>query len=442
LLARSVTLNVLGQVGSLVVGFVSSILLARWLGPSDRGLLGVIASFATLAFMVAGLGIPMSVLYHASRDDRRVGALAGNSFLCAALLGVVLAPLTWLLRHPLADLFSQGRGADEWALAAVLVPLSFLDYATQNLLIGRLRFGYFNALGVLARVVGLAATATLVVALGYGVAGGLLAAAAGSLFMVFSALRVALRGTRLSLDRELLRSMASYGSRVQVGAIFQMLNYRLDVIIVQFFAPLRIVGLYVVAQVIAELSNLVSSAFQNSVLPLVARAGADDRADTTATGIRHHGIVVLFAIVGVAIFGPLVISIGYGSAYHGAIVPMLILLPGMWFLGTALVIGSDLRGRGRPGLSSILSCVALVVTIALDAALIPPFGIVGAAVASVGAYTVYGIASVVVISRFSGRSVRDLIVPTRDDFRAYPAAVRALLARRAAAASPPAPDQP
>ena len=32
LLARSVTLNILGQAGSLVVGFVSSVLIARWLG--------------------------------------------------------------------------------------------------------------------------------------------------------------------------------------------------------------------------------------------------------------------------------------------------------------------------------------------------------------------------------------------------------------------------
>jgi Na+-driven multidrug efflux pump len=61
--------------------------------------------------------------------------------------------------------------------------------------------------------------------------------------------------------------------------------------------------------------------------------------------------------------------------------------------------------------------------------LIPPFGVIGAAVASLIAYTVQGVLSLAVLSRVSGLPVRTLVVPDRDDLRAYPAAVRTLVAR-------------
>jgi O-antigen/teichoic acid export membrane protein len=428
-LARSVAFNVAGQVGSLAVGFVGSILLARWLGPADRGLLGVLSSFASFALMLGGLGVPLAVLYYASRRETSLGALLANSLLCAAALAVVLVPLTFALRHPLADAFTHGRGEAAWVVAAATVPLSFLDYATQNFLLGRLRFGAFNAVVLAARVAGLAATGGLVVAAGFGVQGGLIALAVGSLCMIAGSLWYARPFGRVAVDGGLLRRMTSYGARVQVGALFQLLNYRLDLIVIQFFAPLSVVGLYIVAQVIAELSNLVSSAFHNSVMPLVAAGDDDGSSRTTAAGIRHHGIAVLGSVVGIAIAGPLIIRFAYGADYTGAIVPMLILLPGMWFLGTGTVIAGDLRGRERPGLASALAGLSVAVTVALDALLIPRFDVNGAAIASDGAYVAFGVASLIAVSRISGLSIRSLVVPTVADLRAYPLALRRLAAK-------------
>jgi Na+-driven multidrug efflux pump len=105
---------------------------------------------------------------------------------------------------------------------------------------------------------------------------------------------------------------------------------------------------------------------------------------------------------------------------------MFILMPGMWFLGTGTVVAGDLRGRGKPGIASILAGITLVVTVALDLVLIPPYGVPGAAIASVASYVVFGLASLIVLSRVTKISVRTLVVPTRADFAVYPAALRRL----------------
>jgi O-antigen/teichoic acid export membrane protein len=145
-------------------------------------------------------------------------------------------------------------------------------------------------------------------------------------------------------------------------------------------------------------------------------------------------------VLGNAILGPLVIALAYGSKFTPAIAPMLILLPGIWFLGMGVVIQGDLSGRGRPGLSSALAGLAAIVTVALDFALIPPLGVNGAALASVAAYSTFGIASLEALHRVTGISIRELIVPTRADFDAYRSVITrgfAALKRSARRPTPP-----
>ena len=118
------------------------------------------------------------------------------------------------------------------------------------------------------------------------------------------------------------------------------------------------------------------------------------------------------------------ILIGYGSEFRPAIGPMLILLPGIWFLGMGIVIQGDLSGRARPGLSSALAGMSAAITIVLDFVLIPPLGMYGGAIASVVAYTAFGIGSLVALGRVSGIPWHELAIPTRADFAGYWVVIR------------------
>ncbi|MGZ4308728.1 MAG: oligosaccharide flippase family protein [Gaiellaceae bacterium] len=439
MLARSVTLNILGTGTSLFLGFFSSLLLARWLGPSGRGLLAIMVQISSLTFAIAAVGLPIAVMYFASRPHARTGAILVSNMVYGAVLAAVFIPAFWLLREPIADLFSHGRGGLAWVLAGALVPLTFLDWTTHNQLVGKLRFGLFNVLLVVAKIASVAAIVLLVGWAGIGVTGALIATAISSLVMIVGSLPPLLAEGGLVFDRSLLRSMIRYGSRVQIGTILQLLNYRLDVIILQFYRPLSAVGYYVVASILAELVITVANAFQSSVLPLVSHYEGDERqAATSTSSLRHHGILAVAATLGNAVFAPLVIIFLYGSRFHPALLPLFILLPGMWFLGTGTVVAGDLRGRGYPGLSSAVAGAAVVITVVLDVILIPFYGVPAAAIVSVIAYVVYGVTSLIVLSRVSKIPVRELVMPTREDLALYPAAARRLLHRRKTSSAEPA----
>lgn len=435
--SRSLTLNMIGEVAVLVLGFVASVLLARLLGPADRGLLAIELSVANFAYAIFGFGLPYSVEYHAGRRESP-GAILGTTAAFGLVLGLVLVPLTWFLRGPIADVFSRGHGGATWVLVGLLVPLTFLQWTAANQLSGLLRFGLFNGLLIGSRVVYTVLAVGLLVA-GLGVTAGLLATAAAAVVMLVGAVRALLPLGRPRIDLSIFRRMLHYGLRLQVGSLFQILNFRLDVIVLQIFRPLAVVGYYIVAQVVAELVTTLASGFQSSVTPLVANADADvDRDHTTALALRHQSLLTFAAIAVVAICGPVLLIVGFGPQFQKSLLPMFIILPGTWFLNTGAVVAASLGGRGRPGLASMLSGIALGVTLALDFVLIPAFGVIGAAVASLCAYTTYGIAALLVSSRMMGISPWALVRPTRDDLRTYSTATRLLLLRARRPRSSPA----
>lgn len=433
MLGRSVIANALGQLSVLVIGMVSTIALARWLGPADRGILALMAYTCEVTVAVAAAGFTYAVAYFASRRDADRGAILGNSLLVGAFLAVVFVPLFAIYGPEIADHLTHGRATGAWRLVGLVVVVTFLDWCIHNQLLGKLQFGRLNALIALSRVVSLATIVVCVGAAGWGVTGGLAAVVSASLVMIVGSL-LALRGIRPSVDFQLLRALFAYGARVAVGWIFQTINYRADVFILQAYVSLRAVGEYVVATLVAELALTGGSALATSVNALVANYEGEERQTTTISASLRHGLILTAAvIVGLALIGGVAITIAFGSSYNGAIAPMYILLPGMLFLGMGSVVTGNLRGIARPGVSSIIAGATMAFTIALDFLLIPRFGINGAALASTIAYTVFGTTCVLVLSRITRIPLRDLIVPTRSDLRAYLRALSAFagVARRA-----------
>ena len=418
----------LGAGASLTIGFVASVVLARLLGPSDRGLLGVMLAAGTLTLVFTAGGLPVAVVYFASRREKAGPAILGNCLLHALVLVLVLVPASLLLYQPLSTTLGHGHGGRTWVLAALLVPVTFLDWTTHSQLQGTLRFGRFNVLLILQRVVYALGVLILLGVLSLGVASGLMATAMGSAVMIVGSMIPILRLGAPRLDFALMKEMLLYGAKAQVGSVLQIANGRLDVIILGFYRPISEVGYYVVAQTIAELIIQLANAFQWSNMALTSRdQGSDPHASTSAVAIRNLALVSGLAAVFNAGFGSVVILFAYGKAFQPAVVPMLILLPGVWLLGIAVVIQGDLGGRGRPGLASILVAVAAGVTVVLDFALIPPLGVYGAAIASVSAYSTLGIASLLTLRRVSGIPLRELVVPTRADFGQYVAYARRLV---------------
>lgn len=425
-LRRGAAISAVGEVGVLLVGFVASILIARYLGPADRGLLAIIQVVATIGVSLLGLGLPVAAQYQAARDTRLTGTLIGNCLVIGAVLAVVAVVSAAVLVVVGPDLVDSPPSNTVWFLAAGLVPLTLIDYLTSGLLAAHRRFKRQTTLIILGRCATVVMAIVLLVATDTGLAGALVATMSAQMVMVIGGLVVLVRGG-VGVSRPLLMASYRYGIRSEIGSLLQLANARLDLLVLSAFASRSTVGIYAIAQIVAELVGVVPNAISTAVMPVLSSGDGDSR--TSAGALRLNGTGSLIGVLGVAVGGPILILGAYGDSYRDAVLPMLILLPGIWFLSAARVGGWLLRARGRPGLGSSLAAAEIVVMISADLLLIPPFGANGAAAASAVAYAFYGVAMLVTVSRIEQTPIRHLLLLDRGERAAALGKVRSLLRR-------------
>jgi O-antigen/teichoic acid export membrane protein len=420
--ARSALWVLGGNVGMLGLGYLASLVTARLLGASARGLVAVMEVGADVAVGLLGVGVPAACIYYGSRRRRLLPTLLGNALLQSLGLTVVALAVGFLAAGALHDRLAPAYDERLWYLAAALVPLMFLDYTNASLLTARFAFRLRSVLQMAGRAASLIAAIVLIGVLGWGVAGALVAMMSSFVVGFAGAARLQFSGG-VRLSRLVAVAMVRYGVRVQIGRLLQTVNARFDVLVLAALAPLHVVGSYAIAQIVAELVLLLSISLGTVLTPTVAAARGADR---TRDVIRLGSLLAVAGIIGVGIGGPLLILIGYGPAFRPALVPFAVLLPGMWFLSMGSLCGDGLRGRGRPGVASLIAVAEVIVTIALDLLLIPPYGAVGAAVASVCAYAVFGVAGLAVIARQDGVPFHAVAVPGRSEVAALFAIARRL----------------
>jgi O-antigen/teichoic acid export membrane protein len=193
-------------------------------------------------------------------------------------------------------------------------------------------------------------------------------------------------------SRRLARLVAVYGIRAQVGGLISQLNLRLDFILLTALTGPAVLGVYAIASKFAELLKIVGMALTYVLYPKYAREGTAIATKGARSLIPRAGLLTAGGAVSLWLAAGFVIPTFYGSEFEAAISPARIILLGLVLEGVAAVITAYLYGVGRPGLNSWAMAAGLVMTVALDLALIPAYEAVGAAIASAVAYTTTSVA--------------------------------------------------
>ncbi len=377
------------RMGSVLGAFLTSVLAARLLGPAALGAGAVAITVATISALLANSGMGISSIYFLGRRPEQRLMIVQN-VATVATFGAVAAVLLVLVAIPLAgDLVLPGHPPTVLFAAAALAPAIVASDIGGAMVLGlHDRTRYMVIEGV--RTVGAFVTTALVLVfllrsdVGY-VLGTALAMAFAGAFALVGVARIAGR-LRPRLDGGFVREALSMGVRGQAGNILQFLNLRLDVLIVSALLNVEAVGIYIVAVRASESVVQVANAVSSFIFPHVAAQEVHE--DTTATerAIRVTlGIVAASAIALALLAGP-VLGLAFGSGFARGTTTLQISLIAMVPLALARILSGDLKGRGRADYVSLANLLAVALTAIGCLVLIPPFGIEGAAIASVVTY--------------------------------------------------------
>ncbi|MDP9348922.1 MAG: oligosaccharide flippase family protein, partial [Gemmatimonadota bacterium] len=260
---------------ALGLGLLTSVQLARWLGPEGRGELAAAMLWPMMLVYLSSVGQKEATIYFSARKGSDLRPVFGAVSLFAAVqsvlaVGVGYLLLPWLLSQQGPDVVQTSR-TFLW-----VVPASLLSMYGMSMLQARLHFRAYNAL-------------RLVIPSGYAAAVAMLHLA-GSLttttaVMVQLALNVVVLGGTLALlrvlrvvgfprwDRELAGQMLGYGAKVHAGDVSQVANLRLDQALLAAWFPPAQLGLYVAAASAASVASLLSTSVRTVLTPRIAQNG-------------------------------------------------------------------------------------------------------------------------------------------------------------------------
>ena len=149
------------------------------------------------------------------------------------------------------------------------------------------------------------------------------------------------------------------------------------------------IGLYVIAVRLSEVTTLAANAIAAALMPEVAAARAQDKAEILwATSFRVTIYMHVLLLIPLWISAPFVLKLLFGESFIPATAAFrwLLLAAAAWGWGSIAISG--LRGFGYPGLSTMARFSAAIVTAVALLILLPRLGIDGAAIASLIGYSV------------------------------------------------------
>jgi O-antigen/teichoic acid export membrane protein len=397
----SLALTVLQTAGRLLaVGFV--LVATRVLAPASFGRYSTASAFVVIGGLLADFGTTTVIVRRVSRDPDGSDTLLTRTVLACLGLGVgsalAVAAVAVVAEYPAAT-------RTDVLLAALALPTSACLTSVLGALDGR---------GLIARRAVLTFVQLAAVTLG-GTVGVLVAGARGAVVALAVAPALTLVLAAAQLRRHGVWSLHVEGHRAASAALLRdalpfgilagisALQLRFDVVLLSLVGSAAETARYDLAvRVLEGLAYLGTVVAAPALFILSRRLGGGDR-DGAQRALNEAGRFL--ALVGVPVSALLVglhdplVAAAFGTRYQGVALPLAIVGGQLWLAFLAGLQGAAILAGDRVWPAVPVAAAVMGVIVGLDVVLVPTFGAVGAAAATVAGTIVL----LVALGRFLAR---------------------------------------
>jgi O-antigen/teichoic acid export membrane protein len=212
---------------------------------------------------------------------------------------------------------------------------------------------------------------------------------------------------------------------LHVSSLLLWMHLRVDMFMVSAMGGAAMLGLYSLAVMLSETVQMATDSVGTALQPHQATGTLEGAARLALTGARINTIVGGLGALGWLTVGPLAVPLVFGAAFHGAVLPLVVLLPGMVALGWQRACGSAIIRAGRPWQLVSIHGTSLALNAALNWLLIPRYGPAGAAAASTVSYCVSAGVIMAWTVRLAGARASDVLPRVTDVTTVYRGLARA-----------------
>lgn len=386
------------QIVVIGLGLITSVTVARTLGPEGRGLYAVAMAMGVTGVQLANLGLHASNTYYLAQQRSLLPTLVGNSLTVSCGLGGLIAATCWLVFHNASRLAPVPEPLLSLGLAWIPVGLSFV--LMENLLLGLQEVRSFNKVELLNRLVSLCLVGTVIL-FGRTTPNQLFTAAllgaSLSLAWTYTLLRRVAR-FRPQVSFSLLGEHVRLGIKAYFIALFGFLLFRIDLLMVKYFLGAEQAGYYSIASTMGDYILMLPGVIGLILFPRLSAVADRGEKLVRARKVALGTALALIPILGLAaITAKPIVWLLFGRAFLPAVPPFLWLLPGIYAMGIEIALVQFLNSIGYPPIVVWLWFGSTLLNIGMNFWAIPHFGISGASVMSSLSYSLVLLAVIIII---------------------------------------------
>lgn len=397
---KAISGTILARIVTTGMGLLIAVIAGHRLGAEGLGIIGLIVLGITLVRLGMDLVGGSALVYLVPRVP--LGRLLGPCYLwalCAAGAGYFLVSTFSLVPAGYA------------VHAALLALLQGIHAIHLSVLIGQQRIRANNWIGVVQSVVLVAAFAMLARTPG--------ADAMAFVQAAYLSIIVALLLGSLSIGKRMpvpdqapvnvLGTLVRQGSYVQLANGMQLLNYRLAYWLIEKFQGTASLGVYTVANQLAEGAWLVPRSLALVLYSKISNtAGIEGQRLLTLTFLKTS-LACATAVAAVLLLLPsTVFQWLFGPEVVGLSPLIALLVPGILSMAASQAFSHFFSGTARNIHNVAGSGLGLVLTVVAGLLLIPAHGLAGAALTATLAYTMNATYQTIAFMRITGTRFREL----------------------------------
>ncbi|MHA1596511.1 MAG: flippase [Candidatus Asgardarchaeia archaeon] len=385
---EDVTVTFISSAITLVISFLSSVILGRSLGPKDLGIYKMTLSIYNLAIVFTSFGLPSTVVkYIAESDEDRRKKILSFTLITSLLLGIATSLFLYVLSEPLSTLFRMASLRDTLLLISLIFPISMMNSILFSTLNGmrRMKLSAFISIlqstSMLALVIALVSNFRIL---------GAICSFMASLFIASSLLIVFNRNLiKLKVDWKEYSSTVSelfrFSSKIFLSSSINILNYQIGTFVIGYFLTASDVGYYSVAVSLSQFFWLLPSSVQKITYPSTSSywSKGEIRAlkKMIDKSMKYTAIVLIPLGLLAGFLAKDLVEFLYGQPFLPSAPLLQILLIGTIFNGaTSKPIAGTLSGIGRPDIELKRSVLNATINIVLTTSFVPILGSSGAAI--------------------------------------------------------------
>lgn len=377
------------RIGRLAVGLVVGLLVARYLGPERLGRLSYASALVAIVGAIGTFGTESILTRDLVRHQDRASILLGSGFSLRIVGGLIV-----VLGSILVALVTRPESPEILAMVALLATTSV--FAAADVIDQWFQSRVEAKYSVLGKSIAFLGASGLRVGLVFSGASLLLFAWAQWLEALLGALALVVmyhvtggRAHRWRLEWSTARQLMRDGWPLLLSGVMIMIYMRIDQVMLGAMSGDEEVGIYSVAVRLAELWYFIPWVLISSTLPSIIQGAEHSEAMLLGRMQRLYNSVsiISYAIaIPVSLLATPVVRLLYGEAYIGAAPVLMILVWTIHFTSLGMARSSFLVAKNWNRLHLATVALGAIVNVILNLWLIPRWGAIGAAVATVIAY--------------------------------------------------------